>query len=76
MFDVGLGSTFILLAIYAGGMVVKSWRFDIHATRLLHFFWHLISCAPKIIANFSSRTSKKKPKDEPDKPHKIQNRPP
>ncbi len=31
-FDVGLGSAFILLAIYAGGMVVKSWRFDIHAT--------------------------------------------
>ncbi len=34
-FDVGLGSAFILLAIYAGGMVVKSWRFDIHATTVL-----------------------------------------
>ncbi len=31
-FDVGLGSAFILLAIYVGGMVVKSWSFDIHAT--------------------------------------------
>ncbi len=34
MFDVGLGSAFILLAIYEGGMVVKSWWFDIHATIL------------------------------------------